>query len=80
MKSSCPSMMVVCTVGSKGNGRIQSREFPLKIHDLGEDAASRSSTSIRIGQMDKGCTIDYYDFLLWHLFWLVNGDVVTTWT
>ena len=36
MESSCPSMMVVCAGGSKGNGRIQSREFPLKIHDSGE--------------------------------------------
>ena len=36
MESSCPSMMVVCAGGSKGNGGIQSREFPLKIHDSGE--------------------------------------------
>ena len=47
MESSCPSMMVVCAGGSKGNGRVQSREFPLKIHDSGEIAASRSSPGLR---------------------------------
>ena len=36
MESSCPSMMVVCAGGSKGNGRIQFREFPLKIHTSGK--------------------------------------------
>lgn len=53
MESSCPSMMVVCAGGSKGNGRIQSREFPLKIHDSGKLAASRSRPSIQMGRWQK---------------------------
>ena len=42
MESFCPSMMLVCAVGSKGNGGIQSREFPLKLHDLGRPAQNAS--------------------------------------
>ena len=32
MESSCPIMMLVCAGGSKGNGGIQCREFPLQVH------------------------------------------------
>ena len=43
MESSCPSMMLVCAGGSKGNGGIQCREFPLKVHDQWATEQSRES-------------------------------------
>ena len=33
MESPCPSVMLMCAAGSKGNGRIQSRQFALKVHN-----------------------------------------------
>ena len=81
MKGSCPSMMVVFAGGSKGNGRIQSRELPLKIHDSGRMLLQGP---ILLYRWTDGARLDYNYFycyccyLLWQLFNLVNGDVVTT--
>ena len=39
MESPRPSVMLVCAGGSKGNGGMQSGEFPLEVHDSGRDAS-----------------------------------------
>lgn len=41
MESSCPSVMLVCAAGSKRNGGMESREFPLKVHTSQGGAASK---------------------------------------
>lgn len=39
MESPCPSVMLVGTGGSKGNVRLQSREFSFKVHASGRNAS-----------------------------------------
>lgn len=39
MESPRPSVMLVCAGGSKGNGGMQSGEFPLKVHGSEREAS-----------------------------------------